>query len=165
MTRYAKSISYRFAHASKLHRARASGLLAPIGLYPGQECILNTLKKGGARSMGELAEALSVRPPTVTKMVNRLAAQGLVERARNGDGRMMKVRLTDLGASRAREIKAIWRELDKKTLKGLRRRDKKRLRRLLKKMARNLAKNLSKNPEPLAHHDNDEFEPLSAQAL
>lgn len=75
---FEKSVSFRLAYVAKLHRARAAALLAEINLYPGQETVLKALMQQDGQTMGELALALSVRPPTVTKMVTRLGAQGLV---------------------------------------------------------------------------------------
>jgi DNA-binding MarR family transcriptional regulator len=135
-----KSVSVRLAHVAKLHRARAAALLGGIGLYPGQEVILKTLVELDGRTMGELAAALSVRPPTVTKMVARLGAQGLVQRrSGSGDGRLARVFLTPEGRSRAAEIDAVWTELERRSLQGLDGKERKRLRKLLRIVARNLA--------------------------
>lgn len=135
-----KNVSMRLAHVAKLHRARAAALLADIGLYPGQETILKALVDENGRTMGELAAALSVRPPTVTKMVARLGAQGLVERrSAEGDARLARVFLTEAGMARAAALDAIWKELDKQILAGLDSKDAKRLRRLLRTVARNLS--------------------------
>jgi DNA-binding MarR family transcriptional regulator len=138
---FSKSVSFRLAHVAKLHRARAAILLSSIGLYPGQETILKALVATDGRTMGELAAALSVRPPTVTKMVARLGAQGLVERRAEmgGDARLARVYLSDLGRERAAEIDAVWRRLEKQALGGLDAKDRKRLRKLLRVVGRNLA--------------------------
>lgn len=137
---FAKSISHRLGLVAKLHRARALSLLAEIGLYPGQETILKELLAEDGRLMGELAAAMRVRPPTVTKMVARLGAQGLVERrATLGDGRQARVFLTETGRVKAGEIDALWRRLDKETLKGMEEKERKRLRKLLRQVARNLS--------------------------
>jgi DNA-binding MarR family transcriptional regulator len=137
---FSKSVSYRLALVAKLHRARAATLLADIGLYPGQESILKALADGDGRTMGDLAQALSVRPPTVTKMVSRLSAEGLVERrGSNGDARLAHVYLTEEGRTRAAQIDAVWRRLEKQSLAGLDDKDRKRLRKLLRSVARNLS--------------------------
>jgi DNA-binding MarR family transcriptional regulator len=41
--------------------------------------LLKLLDQHGRMTMGEAAAALSIQPPTVTKMVNRLSAAGLVQ--------------------------------------------------------------------------------------
>jgi len=137
---FEKSVSFRLAYVAKLHRARAAALLAEINLYPGQETVLKALMQQDGQTMGELALALSVRPPTVTKMVTRLGAQGLVERrASDDDARLGRVFLTDAGRARADEIDLIWRKLEKQSLSGLDTKDRKRLRKLLRQVGKNLA--------------------------
>lgn len=154
---FGKSISVRLGLAAKLHRARAAGLLAKIGLYPGQETILKALLAQDGRTMGELAEALSVRPPTVTKMVSRLGVQGYVERkAQTSDARQARVFLTASGLEKTNEIDAVWKELEIKTVEGLDAKDKKRLRKLLRQVARNLGQELEETADDLDLDDADE---------
>lgn len=158
---FGKSVSFRLSHAAKLHRARAATLLSGIGLYPGQETVLKSLAEADGRTMGELATALSVRPPTVTKMVARLGAQGFVERrASDGDARLARVYLTEAGRTRTEEIDAVWRQLEKQSLRGLDAKDRKRLRKLLRQVARNLAGDV----DPVADDDVEEVE-LVPEAL
>ena len=145
---FEKSVSTRLALVSKLHRARAAQLLSAIGLHPGQEVILKTLADEDGRSMSDLALALAVRPPTVTKMVTRMAAQGLVERREAAqDARQALVHLTPAGRARAGEIDEVWRRLEKQTTLGLDDKDRKRLRKLLRKVAGNLAPHKEFSPD------------------
>jgi DNA-binding MarR family transcriptional regulator len=49
-------------------------------------------------SMGELCKIAKVKMPSMTEVVNRLVAEGFVERIRDtGDRRVVKVQLTDRG--------------------------------------------------------------------
>ena len=49
-------------------------------------------------SMGELCKIAKVKMPSMTEVVDRLAAEGFVERIRDtGDRRVVKVQLTDSG--------------------------------------------------------------------
>jgi len=90
-------------------------------------------------SMSQLAQTLAVQPPTVTKMVSRLAAQGYVERkASRGDGRQAHVHLTQQGRDAIVEIDRGWKRLEKEALAGLDDKDVKRLRKLLRQIERNL---------------------------
>jgi DNA-binding MarR family transcriptional regulator len=53
---------------------------------------------GGARTLGELAAAEQVRPPTMTRIVQGLEAEGLVCRERDaGDGRIHRLTATAKG--------------------------------------------------------------------
>lgn len=149
-----KSISWVLMRAARLHRARMGEKLVALGLYPGQEQVLQALAakteaasagKDDARpagmSMGELAAILQVRPPTASKTVSRLSALGLVARQeRDGDGRVVRVALTEEGLARAQAITGLWDAVEDELLGGLDGKDRKRLRKLLRKAARNLAR-------------------------
>jgi DNA-binding MarR family transcriptional regulator len=53
---------------------------------------------GGSRTLGELAAAEQVRPPTMTRIVQALEAGGLVRRERDpADGRVHRVHATTKG--------------------------------------------------------------------
>ena len=59
---------------------------------------LSVLVFAGARTLGELAEAEQVRPPSITRIVRNLEADGLVEREPDpADRRVVRVRATDEG--------------------------------------------------------------------
>lgn len=152
---YVKTVGYRLNHTARLQRARAAKLLAGLGLFPGQETVLKLLTEQDGRTMGDLASALRVRPPTASKTIARLTAQGLVERrASDGDGRLVRVHLTDTGRERASAVDGIWFDLEQEMVDGLDGKDKKRLRKLLRKIERNLAGQLGT--------DADEDEPDDA---
>lgn len=151
---FEKSVSYRLSYVAKLHRARAAALLSEIHLYPGQETILKSLVSRDGQTMGELALALSVRPPTITKMVSRLSAQGLVERrSSDGDGRLGRVFLTQQGRVRTDEIDDIWRKLEKRSLSGLDTKERKRLRKLLRQVGKNLSNHEDSSAMDDEHED------------
>jgi DNA-binding MarR family transcriptional regulator len=86
-------------HSASIHLLRrlrrqddASGVTAP------HLSALSVLVFGGARTLGELAAAEQVRPPSMTRIVQNLERQGLVERAADpGDRRAVHVRATDAG--------------------------------------------------------------------
>ena len=106
----------RVRAASRLH-ALAIHLLRRLrsedeaaGLSPARLSALSVLVYGGPRTMGELAEAEQVRPPTMTRLVASLEAEGLVERGADArDGRVVRVVATEaarqvLEAGRARRV-------------------------------------------------------------
>ncbi len=116
--------------------------------------------------MGELASLLRVKPPTASKTIARLAAQGLVQRATEpGDARIVVVRLTDEGTRRAASIDNLWNEVEDDLLRGFDNKDRKRLRKLLRKAARNLAGSSSDEGESLDEDpDTDDIEEAPAIA-
>jgi len=87
-------------HSAAIHLLRrlrreddASGLPAP------QLSALSVIVFGGPITLGALAAAEQVRPPTITKLVATLEAAGLVERETDSeDRRVVRVKSTARGA-------------------------------------------------------------------
>lgn len=143
-----KSVVLQLIHTARLQRTRAAELLNDIGLFPGQDQVLQSLARrdsvadgdAGGIAMGDLAAELRVRAPTVSKTIARLSTQGLVERKGAGlDKRQVYVSLTEEGRRRAGQIDAITRQMEAELIDGLDSKDRKRFRKLLRKAAKNLA--------------------------
>lgn len=85
--------------------------------------------------MGSLASNLGVRPPTVTKMVTRMAGQGFLRRQSSAkDSRQNHVYLTETGLALAHTIENSWRTAADQTFANLTDKDEKRLRKILAKL-------------------------------
>jgi DNA-binding MarR family transcriptional regulator len=135
-----RSVTHRLALAAHAYRVRAGGQLARIGLHPGQQSLLKALAAEDGVSMTGLAAALGVQPPTITKMINRLAAQDYVERrASQGDARQAEVFLTERGRRAVGEVDKVWKRIEKAALATISNKDRKRLTKLLRKIEGNLA--------------------------
>ena len=67
------------------------------GIGPAQLSALSVLVFGGPRSLGELAEAEQVRPPTMSRIVAGLERAGLVRREPTEDGRRVRLLATAKG--------------------------------------------------------------------
>ncbi len=135
-----KSVGWALVQAARLHRGRIGDRLASLNLFAGQEQVVQVLAAAGTMTMGDLAATLRVRPPTASKTISRLAALGFVERrAEAGDGRIVRVRLTETGLAKAEAIERIWDEVEAELLDGFDGKERRRLRKLLRKAARNLA--------------------------
>lgn len=68
------------------------------GVPPAQLSALSVLVFGGPRTLGELAAAEQVRPPTMTRIVHGLERAGLVRRSRDADdGRVHRLHATPKG--------------------------------------------------------------------
>ncbi|HYH82259.1 MAG TPA: MarR family transcriptional regulator [Longimicrobium sp.] len=86
-------------HSASIHLLRRvrrqddeSGVTAP------HLSALSVLVFGGARTLGELAAAEQVTPPSMTRIVRNLEADGLVERQPDAaDRRIVRVRATERG--------------------------------------------------------------------
>ncbi len=136
----AKSVGWALVQAARLHRARIGDRLAGLDLFAGQEQVVQVLAAAGTMTMGDLAATLRVRPPTASKTISRLAALGFVERrAEAGDGRVVRVRLTETGLAKAEAIERIWDDVEAELLAGFDGKDRRRLRKLLRRAARGLA--------------------------
>lgn len=68
--------------------------------------VLALLQREGPRTLGELAEAERVRPPSMTRTVACLAEDGLVERLPDpSDGRVTRVRPTPEGTALVLDVR------------------------------------------------------------
>jgi DNA-binding MarR family transcriptional regulator len=112
-------VTLSLLQAARAYRVRSARLLARIGLHPGQDALLKLLQDG-PKTMGEAAASLSIQPPTVTKMVNRLSAAGLVRtEVMDRDRRKVAVSMTDVARGRIEQIDTIWRELEAEALENV----------------------------------------------
>lgn len=135
-----KSVGWALVQAARLHRSRIGDRLAALDLFAGQEQVVQALAMAGTMTMGDLAATLRVRPPTASKTISRLAALGFVERrAEAGDGRIVRVRLTEAGLAKAEAIERIWDDVEAELLDGFEGKERRRLRKLLRRAAGNLA--------------------------
>jgi DNA-binding MarR family transcriptional regulator len=146
--KYQKSVGARLAGATRLYRARVGAELAHLGIHAGQEGVLLALGGDDGQSMTEIAGALGVQPPTITKMVGRLAANGYVERRTSEtDGRQAIVFLTPQGKAILAEIDAAVASVEAVALDGIDGKDGKRLLRMLRRVAKNLGQADDAEPE------------------
>ena len=86
-------------HSAAIHALRHVRREDPAtGVPPAQLSALSVLAFGGPRTLGELAAAEQVRPPTMTRIVQALEAAGLVRRARDPhDARVQRLHATAKG--------------------------------------------------------------------
>ncbi|MDX2375252.1 MarR family transcriptional regulator [Microbacterium sp. LRZ72] len=75
-------------------------ILEPLGLTHPQYLVMLALWERAPRSLGELADELALEPASLSPLVKRLEAQGLVSRERSPeDERMLRITLTGSGAA------------------------------------------------------------------
>lgn len=121
--------------AARLCRSQRASLLKELGLYAGQDTLIKILADNDGQSMGALAESLGVKPPTVTKMVSRMADQGFLRRQNSDyDSRQSHVYLTESGLALLGEIEESWRRASRIAFSKLTDKDEKRLRKILGKV-------------------------------
>ncbi|MBL0371687.1 MarR family transcriptional regulator [Rhizobium sp. KVB221] len=97
----------RFAHGvlqSEMTRAARSmrtfltHSLSASGIYAGQDGVILALAQAESLTAGAIAGQLGVKPPTMTRTLARMEAQGFVARLPGDiDGRQMRATLTEAG--------------------------------------------------------------------
>jgi DNA-binding MarR family transcriptional regulator len=136
-------VSDALSAAARMMRTRTASLLAAEGLFAGQDVLLLTL--GGEKSLevGEMAERLGVRPPTVSKTLTRLTEAGLVSRSSvSGDKRRVAARITAKGRAKLDRIAEIRTRVEREMLSGFDPKDERRLRKLLRRAIRTISANV-----------------------
>jgi DNA-binding MarR family transcriptional regulator len=94
----ANELAARLAGLSTVLQRHLSRADAGDGLTRARLSALGLLVMGGPRTLGELAAAEHVRPPTMTRLVHAMEADGLVSREPNpADGRSVVIRATHHG--------------------------------------------------------------------
>ena len=110
---------------------------APFKLRPVEFTMLLLLLSNGQATPKQLAQTLSMPPPNVTVLVDRLVERGLVQRQRSPtDGRAMDLRLTDKGAELARRAQRASLEMESGLLSALSAAERAMLGELLHKLVR-----------------------------
>lgn len=98
---------------AKASRALLGVQLAEIGLNVGQDQMIVLLSPNNPSKVGAVADALNVRPSTVSKMADRLRAMGLVEKVSvDIDARCTELRLTQAGEQKKLEVQTCWETLE-----------------------------------------------------
>lgn len=132
----------RLHSAARLARTALAARLLDHGFYAGQDQIMLALDHADGQTPGQLAARLGVRPPTITKTINRLQVQGFLEkRASEADARQAHIFLTEAGRDTIRAIEKSVRKTEKQALKGLDRKEQKALSKLLARIEANLLGN------------------------
>lgn len=124
------------------------------GIEPGHMDVLDLLQAESPRRMSDLASALRVDPSTVTRAIQRMEADGLVERSPSpDDGRGVRVAATDLGRQRWAEVAARRRDIVREVLIPLSEDDQRRLVELLDRFVTSLHLYVGVIPRPAAPSD------------
>lgn len=130
----------RLQSAARLSRTALAARLLNHGFYAGQDQIMLALDHDDGQTPGQLAGRLGVRPPTITKTINRLQVQGFLDkRASESDARQAHIFLTDTGREAIKAIEKSVRKTEKQALKGLDKKDQKALSKLLSRVEANLS--------------------------
>lgn len=140
MTKEKGNVLTRLQSMTRKARTILSRQLLAQGLYAGQDKIILALAHKDGQSPSSLAQTLSVQPPTITKMINRLAAQGFLEKRPSGlDGRRTHIFLTPMGEEAINAIQHTVQKTEVQALAGIDKKDLKTLKRLLDQIDHNIS--------------------------
>ena len=108
-----ESLELLFVQVCRLKHARVQALLESLGLYRGQTPVLFELWEQEGLTHTELAKRLHVQPATITKMIQRMAKAGFVERRQDPeDQRVSRVYLSKAGRAIRADVQRVWRTLE-----------------------------------------------------
>jgi DNA-binding MarR family transcriptional regulator len=118
----------------------STGVFARHGVYEGQQFVLRLLWREDGLTPGQIARRLGLATPTVTRAATRMEAAGLLRREPHpGDGRLVRLVLTERGRELEHVIGPQMRALSEQTLAGLSTAERAELIRALRTVHRNLS--------------------------
>ncbi len=102
------SMGYQVNLAARLLAQLLATHISEHGVAPGQFAQLLALYKRDGQTPAELCAAVAIEPGTMTKTLQRMERDGLVERRTDpDDGRRVRIQLTE----RARELETVFRSV------------------------------------------------------
>lgn len=100
------SLQSLLTEASRRATADLARVLGTQGLPVENWRVLEVLADENGRSMSVLAEALSMKLPSLSKLIDRMVAAALVQRAPDpGDNRRVLVYISDLGLAKVDSLR------------------------------------------------------------
>jgi DNA-binding MarR family transcriptional regulator len=92
-------------------------VLRPSGLRVTQFSILGTIARMGEANLKELEDTLAIDQTTLTRSLNLLERDGVIERASHPDGRIKAMRLTSRGRRALEVARPLWAQAQDKVLR------------------------------------------------
>jgi DNA-binding MarR family transcriptional regulator len=115
---FAAALTAFFRAARRVRGEAGEAGSRPLSLS--QFTVLQMVDEEGDATAGELAAAAGVAAPTVTRMLDALVRDGIVERHRDdGDRRVVRIHLTPAGSTLMREKRAWIGERQRAVYEGL----------------------------------------------
>ena len=95
-----------FRQALRAHRRFMARATSEADLHPGQAMCLSVIARDEGMPQRDLADALHIAPPTLSRMLGSLEKTGLIERcADEADQRLTRVYLTSSGRGVAQKMR------------------------------------------------------------
>ena len=125
--------------ASRSMRTFLTNSLSHSGIYAGQDGVILSLADEDGLSAGMIADRLGVKPPTMTRTLARMEAQGFILRQPDAlDGRQMRAVLTEEGRKHVHAIQLAVKATENLALSDLTDKEARQFLKVLRKMNRNL---------------------------
>jgi len=112
-------VGFRVRRTSRALTSFYNARLRPTGIRITQWPILAALRETGALTVSELADLLGTDPSTVSRSVQPLVREGLVDLTEDGDARRRYARLTARGVTTYRDAYRLWEEAQRELLERL----------------------------------------------
>ncbi len=124
-----KPYMHLFMHIGKLLNDRLRSLLSEGEIHFGQARVLVSLMHHGELTQGTIGQGLHIKPATVTNMVKKMDASGLIDRRRDAnDDRIINVTLTSKGKEAAAFALSVMEQIETQIRSELTQEDVERLR-------------------------------------
>lgn len=114
-----RGVGYQLAMLVNLWRREIESRMATLDLTDAQWKPLWVLSRGQADTVLEVARLLDMDPGAATRLIDRLAGKGLLERARStSDRRVVHLRLTAAGQAAASQLAPVLASTNNDFLQG-----------------------------------------------
>lgn len=132
-------LTSQLMRSARAVRTRLSMHLSSEELHAGQDGVLFAIDEQDGISLRDLAITLAVQPPTISKAITRLSAQGVLEKQASAtDKRQSVVHLTEKGRALVSVARAANNVTERQAIDGLSKKERRALRKLLIKVEANL---------------------------
>ena len=162
------SVGMLIVAARRSIRQLIAAKVVPLDITPHHYWMLMILLKGAPMSLGELARAMWMDTPTVSRMVQQMGLRGYLTVGPDPThGRRIRIRLTPEGLILCEKLQKIGNDYMENSQKGMTQEEVATLRELMCKYIRNLdvmvANELPGMPiRPQHHHDPEEEHPRAS---
>jgi DNA-binding MarR family transcriptional regulator len=112
-------VGARMRRTSRALTAAYNAAFREAGIRSTQWPILAALRVAGSMSLGDLADAVGSDPSTISRNVQPLVRDGLVDFATDEDGRKRHARLTPRGVSTYNRAYRLWKRVQDQALELL----------------------------------------------
>lgn len=124
-----------------LYIQRSMYLLRDLKIHPGQCGMLWGLSQNDGLSQKELAKKMRITPPSITVMIRKMEAEGLIKKKQDEkDQRITRIYITDKGREIAEHMDDVLCQLEKEVFANMSEQEIMLLHRLLLQMKENLSK-------------------------